>query len=213
MAVLAKATIQRLAVLRTLLFWKDGAEGPLRLHKILFFADRKSFGKQHRHFFSFKKWHLGQFSDDIANALNCLQAAGRIHVHFDGPSGRIEAIADKKCKALISKTFRVQFRHWDQALAGAVKEWAYLNNDQIILQAHDDESYTQSAYGMVIVESDLPEFIEFRRLSSRDAEALTDTVDPRLSDLLRSRLRAAAKRPADEEDWRSVYFQEESVAV
>ena len=91
-------------VLRTLLLWKNGAHGPLRLHKTLFCADRNSFGKQHRHFFTFKKWHLGQFSDDIADALDYVRCYERIRAVVEGERFHLlEAIAEHVADSLLEE--------------------------------------------------------------------------------------------------------------
>jgi hypothetical protein len=213
MATLQRKTLQRLVVLRTLSLWKKGVRGPLRLHKTLFFSDQRSYAKQRQHFFTFKKWHLGQYSNEIADALNALQSAGRIRIQFDGPSERIEAVAGKKLRDRVCKFFAKHFPHWDHALAGSFKGRAHLNYDQIFLESHEDDSYTQSAYGTVIIRSNLPTSVKIDGLSSPEAEDLTDAVDGKLSEVLRSRLRAAAKRPVRSEDWRSEYFSEDPVAV
>jgi hypothetical protein len=73
MAKLSKQTLQRLAVLRALLFWRRGAFGPMRVHKTLFFAEDEH--KSER-FFDFKKWHLGQFSEQIEELRDAVETKG-----------------------------------------------------------------------------------------------------------------------------------------
>ncbi len=211
MAALTKRTIQKLAVLHALSLWRRGAYGPVRLQKTLFFADKDSADQKWR-LFTFKRWHLGQYSDDVSNALNSLQSAERINTHFDGPSQRIEAVIPAKLQLPVRNLFRKYFEDWNVALEGAFEKWAHLNNDQILVKAHDDPTYKQSQHGQIIAKSALPAVVEFTGLDEDVAESLTDAVDPLLTKTLRSRLLKASVRPPRSEDWRSIYFGEDSVA-
>ncbi|HEY1784347.1 MAG TPA: hypothetical protein VGG30_02320, partial [Pirellulales bacterium] len=125
MSTLSKQTIQRLAVLRALSLWKNGAYGPVRVHKTLFFADKNA-GDQEWHLFTFKKWQLGQYSDEIAAALNGLRSAGCISTVYDGPSERIVPTMADETLTKIENLFRDFFKRWDDALLPAFEDWAYL---------------------------------------------------------------------------------------
>ncbi len=107
MAVLTKQTIQRLAVLRALSMWRRGAYGPMRLHKTLFFADKDAPAPWR--LFTFKKWLLGQYSDEIADALNALREAGTISTSYDGPSERLKVEVTTDTRRQLADFFRMYF--------------------------------------------------------------------------------------------------------
>jgi uncharacterized protein YwgA len=206
MAVLSKATIQRLALLRALSMWRHGAYGPVRLHKTLFFADRDN--DPEWRLFTFKKWWLGQYSDEVSEKLNDLQEAGRIHCVYDGPSERIQADLSSSTTRELRQFFDSFFPKWSTALKSAFKTWAYLSNDDIITKAHDDTSYTKSKHGDIILESFDSECVTFERLDDEVAENLSDLVDVRLQTGLLKRLSASVEKPIKSEDWRHIYFGE-----
>ena len=206
MAVLSKVTIQRLAVLRALSMWQRGAYGPLRLHKALFFADKNT--PAGWRLFTFKKWRLGQYSDEIAGTLNALRQAGRITTRYDGPSERMKADLPKATSRLLEEFFREYFPAWNENLTRSFHDWAYLDNDTIIDRAHDDPSYTRTQRGEVIFSSFDADLVEFSDLDSQVAEEFSDLVDVGLQQGLLTRLAVAAERPAKGEDWRQLYFGE-----
>lgn len=204
MATLPKKTIQRLAVLRAVSMWKTGgAYGPLRVQKTLFFADRDSGSQQH--LFTFKRWRLGQYSDEIADAMNGLRDASRIETVFDGPSECIRASLSPRASQRLERFFRRSFPAWSRALKPAFQEWAYLTNDDIIAKAHEDDSYTKSQHGEVIVTSFEQTKVDFPDLDPQEAEFLSDLVDERFQRGLASRLETAASREPKREDWREFY--------
>ena len=206
MAVLSKKTIQRLAVLRALSLWQRGAYGPVRLHKMLYFADKET-GEEWR-LFTFKKWFLGQYSNEIAEALNALRAAGVVTTWYDGPSERINADLSAPIRSQLSVFFGTYFPEWSAKLRHAFRKWAYLSNDNIIRKAHEEPGYRNAEHGDVIFSSFDAESVEFSRLDDDVAEELCDLVDPRFQPGLMKRLRHAAQRPAEGEDWRHIYFGE-----
>lgn len=210
MAFLTKRTIQKLAVLHAVSHWRKGAYGSLRLQKTLFFADSETADQEWR-LFTFKRWKMGQYSDEVSGALNSLQSAGRIETHFDGPSQRIEASISTKLKSRIGRLFRGYFLEWNEALGASFQQWAYLTNDQILTKAHDDPTYKQSQHGQIIAESALADRVNLIGMGENEAEALTDFVDPLFGRTVRVRLQKASKRTRTAEDWRSVYFPKESV--
>jgi hypothetical protein len=67
MAKLGRETVQRLAVLRALTLWRRGPYGPVRLQKTMFRADQNH--PEQKRLFTFKKYYLGQYSQQIAEAL------------------------------------------------------------------------------------------------------------------------------------------------
>lgn len=204
MATLTRETIQSLAVLRVVTQWDQGACGPVRVHKTLFFADEAN--DPDWRLFTFKRWHLGQYSDQIAASLNRLQDAGRIRGIFDGPSERIVATVPPQTPAQLRAFFACHFPEWNTAFRKAFKEWADLSNDEILVKAHDDPSYVRSQQGQVIRESSIADQVEFEDLSEDDAERFSDLVNAKLSRAIRSRVREAVKSRARGEDWRSLYF-------
>ena len=203
MATLDKKTIQKLAALRALGMWSRGAYGPLRLQKTLFFADKDNIPEWR--IFTFKKWRLGQYSDELSESLNDLDSAGRINQIFDGPSTRIKAVMPPRTKHKVAKFFRSYFPAWNVGLTKAFRTWAYLTNDQIIKKAHDDLTYKQNAHGDTIFES-FSGSVEFPELDDDDAEDISDFVDFRLQQNIVKRTKRAAERNVRSEDWRSIYF-------
>ncbi len=205
MSILTKQTIQRLAVLHAVSRWKQGAFGPVRVHKTLFFADKQADDPRWR-LFTFKKYLLGQYSDEISEALNGLADAGCIETVYDGPSGRIRSRVSIRAAALVEKFFKGFFPKWSASLNDSFDKWAYLTNDQVITQAHDDPTYTAADHGQVIFESFDAELVEFNDLDEESAEALSDLVDDRLHTGLRDRMALAAEQPGRGENWRKIYF-------
>ncbi|HVC94523.1 MAG TPA: hypothetical protein VND64_12570 [Pirellulales bacterium] len=212
MGCLSKRAIQRLAVLHTLSLWRKGAYGPVRVHKTLFFADKNSVDATWR-LFTFKKWNLGQYSDEIASALNDLQAARRVSTLFDGPSERIRAHVPASIRPRIAAFFANYFQEWSAALKPAFKEWAHLRNVDIINRAHQDATYTGANHGDTIFRSFSAKEVEFDGLDADVAEQFSDLVDDRLHEGLLKRVAQAADRPRKNEDWRRIYFGEETVCA
>jgi hypothetical protein len=212
MASLSKKAVQRLAVLHTLGLWRRGAYGPVRVHKTLFFADRNA-GDKEWHLFTFKKWRLGQYSDEIADALNRLRTAGCICTAYDGPSERIVATIPEQTRKTIGRFFKEYFYHWHKALVPAFHEWAYLTTDSVITKAHEDDSYSRNEHGQTIVESFDIDMIEFQGLSDDDAEALNDAVDEEFQSRLIAKADIAVNKPTIGEDWRSIYFGQSKQAI
>ena len=206
MAEFSKETVQRLAVLRALSLWRKGANGPVRIHKTLFFADKS--GNAEGHLFTFRKWHLGQYSDEIAESLNQLRKIGRITCLFEGPSDRLRAEISGRTRNDLATFFQEHFCQWHDSLKLAFSKWAYLNDDAIITRANDDPSYTRKQHGEVIFSSFTDESLEFKGLDADLAERLADLVDVRLYQGIEKRLAAVVERPAKAEDWRSIYFGE-----
>jgi hypothetical protein len=206
MVELSKATIQQLAVLRALSMWQRGAYGPVRLHKILFFADKENDAEWR--LFTFKKWHLGQYSDEVAESLNRLRATGRISCVFDGPAERIRAEISAAAKGVVFEFFREYFVQWHVGLEQAFPKWAYLNNDTIIRRAHDDPSYTRHQHRDEIFPSFSGDAVLFEGLDPAIAERLADLVDVRLHRGIEKQMAAAVQRPVKGEDWRTIYFGE-----
>jgi hypothetical protein len=204
MAKLTKSTIHRLAVLRALSLWQRGAYGALRLHKILFAADKHSTSK----LFTFKKYYLGQYSEDVSEALNALRSAGRLRASFDGPAERLIPIIAPVSAARIDKLFTAGFPKWMRALRGAVQEWGRLSHDNVLKKAHEDATRTENTHDHVIFASTLPDLVDVPGLSAEAAEELTDLVDEKLSSTLRERPTAAAKAPVHASNWRQAYFGE-----
>lgn len=206
MATLSKDTVQRLAVLRALSMWQKGAYGPVRLQKVLFFADKGN--RPDWRLFTFKKWRLGQYSDEIAESLNALRDAGRVTSVYDGPSERIRALVPSAMRRSLTRFFRDYFWEWSEALDSAFNTWAYLTNDDIIQKAHDDPTYTKNDHGDVIFRSFDAACVEFQGLSDALAERIGDFVDPRLQRGMLARVSSCASRPVKREDWRHIYFGE-----
>ena len=206
MGVLSKPTIQRLAVLHALSLWQRGAYGPVRLHKTLFFADKETAPEWR--LFTFKKWFLGQYSDEISQSLNALAQGGTVTTRYDGPSERIIANLSTPAREDLVDFFCGYFPEWSENLAQAFRQWAYLSNDNIIRKAHEEPSYRNAERGEVIFASFDADQVEFPDLDDQVAERLSDLVDARFQRGLMKRLRRAAERPARGEDWRHIYFGE-----
>ena len=209
MATLSRATLQKLAVLRALSLWKKkGAYGPLRLQKILFYADKGN--DPTRRLFTFKKWRLGQYSDEVSESLNDLRRAGRMVGGFEGPAERLVPVLSPDAKRTVENLFSRHFREWTGALKVAFMELAFLSNDAIIEKAHDDATYKHTEYGQEIFKHTLPEFVDLPHLHEDTAEMLADLVDTRLRKELVTRFKSALERPVEYEDWRAIYFGEEA---
>jgi hypothetical protein len=204
MARLSKATIQKLAVLRALSLWKHGAHGPVRLQKIMFAADFPNARK----LFTFQKYYLGQYSEEISAALNSLRAGGWLTSQFDGPAERLEAVVSAGAADKIRSLFTLAFPKWENELKQAFSKWGHLPNDKILKQAHDDVAGTKTVRGQLIFESNLPAMVDVAGVSPAAVEELTVLVDERFTHELRQRLGTATKIPATSTDWRGLYFGE-----
>jgi hypothetical protein len=202
MAKLSKATIQKLAVLRALTLWKRGAYGPVRLQKTMFAVDKENALR----LFTFKKYYLGQYSEEISGALNSLRAAGRLQSSFDGPSERLQAMVSPQAAKKIRQLFAHAFPEWEKQLNKAFPDWGYLSNNSILKKAHGDATFTKTIHDDVIFDSNIKEMIDIPELSDETAKELADLVDEKLGATLRKRIFAAVKVAAGSEDWRSLYF-------
>jgi hypothetical protein len=204
MAAFSKKSVQRLAVLRALGMWARGAYGPVRLHKTLYFADEH--GDPKWTLFTFRRWHLGQYSDEIAAALNDLKAANRISSEYDGPCERIRAELPQASMRRVKRFFTRYFPEWSRGLGAAFRKWAYLSNDDILTRAQEHESYTKKNHGELIISSFDAEEISFEGIDAEEAEHLLDLVDPKLQRGIKGKLALALDRPPRGEDWRAIYF-------
>lgn len=204
MANIKRETIRSLAVLRVLFLWQHGAYGPVRLHKTMFAADRAS----SQHIFTYKKYYLGQYSQNISDALNTLQSAGRLKSIYDGPAERLKAVLSLESILKIKKLFSRGFPEWEKKLKEAFSVWGYLTNDQILKKAHEDATYTETIHDQIILESTLPAIVSVPSLDDEDAEELNDLVDDRLVPFLKGRIQKACKIPAADINWRHLVFGE-----
>jgi hypothetical protein len=205
MAKLSKRTLQRLAVLRALHLWERGAFGPIRIHKVLFFAERDLEASR---FFTFRRWHRGQYSKDIANALNGLRASGQIKIVFDGPSNRIAVDAQDRLIETTTKLFSDRFPAWTSSLLRSHQSLGYRKTDEIIGIAHGDQSHFESKPGQVIHRSNVGDAVDVD-ISDFTAEFLSDSVDDQLRTELVIKLKDAVNRPVRNMDWRSDFFADE----
>jgi len=206
MTALSKQTIQRLAVLRAIDMWQKGAPSGVRLQTTLFFADKK-IPKSGRRIFTFRRWRLGQYSDEVSDAINSLLNAGQITVQYDGPADRLRTSLSPESRRIVQRFFAKHFPAWNRGLRSAFKTCAQLNNDELVHSAQDDPAYTNRDRGGLIFPSFSQKELPFPRLSDHEAERLSDLVDERLQKGLRERLSKAVLRRAAGEDWRRIYFE------
>lgn len=205
MAKLSKRTLQRLAVLRALLLWRRGAYGALRVHKTLFFSEEKH-GSQR--FFDFKRWHYGQFSDEIENSLNDLSHSGRMNLVFDGACVRLVPNLAGDLQATIERLFEVHFSAWNIALLETQDLQGYWINDQILEEAHRHQSHLSSVPGQIIAKATIGEYVEIN-IDEDEAESLSESVDPHFTRILKRQMDKACAEPFEAEDWRAIYFADE----
>jgi len=201
MANLPKKTVQKLAVLYALTLWQRGAYGAFRVHKTLFYADK---GKP-KHLFTFKRYHYGQYSDDVVTVLNSLQRSGRLTVHFDGPSERLKPMIPHEALHKIESLLKKNLPDWFCGLRKSFRELGYLKNDDIMEIAHDDETYTEVEHDKVIFESSLRESVPFEDLDQEWAEKLNDLVDAKFTATLVERFEQACKTPQQNSNWRELF--------
>lgn len=204
MGMLSKHTIQQLALLRALNLWREGADGPMHLHRTLWAADAACKDKRWR-LFGFKQGRLGPYSNEVASALNDLQSSGRIDTIYDGPSVRICAKLPPTMRRQIEGFFGAYFREWNKAMRRVCRN-AALINDILALHARDDAAHKKKVHSEPVFSSFRPSEIEFEGLEDDVAEQLSDFVDATLHKALRQRVLLAAERPRQNEDWRGIYF-------
>lgn len=199
MASLSRQTVQRLAALRALLLWgKNGAYGPLRVQKTLFFADKEA-----PPIFTFKKWHHGQYSDQLAEALSQLKSAGRIDTGFVGETVTIYACAPALAGERAITFCQTCLPDWERALQESFLTWGYMANDEIYARAHDDPSYTTNQHGAIIFDTSLSQRVEFPVVSEDEAEVISDLVDPVLQNRIREKIGSALELVnVPESNWR-----------
>ncbi len=202
MARLSKKTVQRLAVLRALVNWSNGAYGPLRVHKTLFFTDMN----YQKKLFTYKKYHYGQYSEDITAALNALRAAGILQCIFDGPAERLRVAIPGKTKRQVERLFEQRFPLWERSFQRSFREWGHLRNSTIIDRARSDETYKKFGHNEVIFKGTLPDVVNIPELDAASAERLSDLVDERLNEQIRDKLMQAVRKVAVRVDWRQRYF-------
>lgn len=209
MGVLVRETLQTLAVLEALRHWKNGANGAVRLQNTLFLADNEN--DPEWVFFNYKRHILGQYSEEISEALNRLQGAGRVKVLFDGPSERLSPILSNSERRRIRSFFRTFFLDWSKGFDKAFRKWASLKNDDVIRRAQEEDTYTSSESGEIILTCGLPETVEFSGLGEAEAESLALICDEKFQRNLRHRFLIASESPPRSEDWRKIYFPRERI--
>ena len=206
MAKLAKKTIQRLAVLCALCLWPRGVVDNTRLHQILCFADQNNSGKVRM--FTFRKRHFGRFSNDVSEALNALQDAGRLNCVFDGPTERLSAVISGRTQAKIKNVFLTAFPDWERSLKSSFGEWGSLTTDRLLKKANDDPRYAAAKQNEIILQSSLRKVSDVHEVDEGTAEELADMVDPHLNRTIAQKLSKAVKTPAESVDWRKRYFSD-----
>ena len=205
MAKLSRSVIQRLAVLRTISLWQNGAYEPVAfLHKTLFFTDKNSADRTH--FFTFKRYYLGQYSQEISDSLNALKDSGRLECVSNRPAERLKAVLSEKTKTLIKRFFSKSFPSGKDCWQSLLRNGHIFSNDELLRKANDDSSYTVSHHDEVIFGKLSIGGSALDNLSDVEAERLSDLVDPKLSKMLRDKVFAAIKTQAANVDWRKRYF-------
>lgn len=195
-------TIQRLATLYALSLWgKKGAFDLLRLQKTLFFADKNS-GQPH--FFTWKKWHYGQFSDGLSDSLNDLASAGCVKLRLRGDAVQSAATISEAARETLMSIFERAFPAWRRELLLAFDEWGYLPHTTILERAHDDDTFTDNDHGEEIFLCSLPGDVDLADIEATDIEDVLDLIDPKFQDRLTERLRKAVNADHFESDWREL---------
>jgi hypothetical protein len=202
---LSKRTVQRLAVLYTLSMWRRGAYGPVRVHKTLFFAQKKN----RDCLFTFKNYVHGQYSRDVDIILNSLQEAGRLKVHFDGASARLQPQMPRGVKSQLERLLSQSLPEWYRGLKTSFKKFAYMKNEEIIEKAHDDNSLTSSQRDEIICKSTLTDSVEISGINAKWAERLSDLVDARLHRILVERFEQTGKSQQTHANWRELFDDRE----
>lgn len=203
MATLSKDTLRKLVVLHALSQWRRGAFGLTRVQKTLFFAEHEAEPR----LFTFKRYYFGQYSDDLAPALNGLQRACRLECRFDGSAERLVAVLDAEDRDRLRRAMRRLLPAWCEGFKTSFQEWGLLKHDELLEKAHEDPTYTEYEHDEVIHRSTLRGDFVSDALDDAEAEWLADLVDERLQRALSTRFSLlGGERGKPEPDWESKYF-------
>lgn len=186
-------TLRRLYLLNVIATFPRGSYGLLRLQKVAYIAQRG--GKQPKPF-KYKKYHLGQYSEeldavkdqlcsmgyvaalplDTATSLKLKLSDGSVVELWTG--GNRLVIADSEIMNLYRFALAQVYPSLPESIGSAVEEYGLLKEAELIAKCYAFPEVQRTEFDKVIVESDLPAWIEAKELSEDDCEELELSLNP-----------------------------------
>ncbi len=161
--------------------------GKLRLQKMMFLCEG-SFKKVRP--FTFKKYHYGPYSQELADALKLLEATGWVE------SGSLSEQLDYY-RANCNRRLIPQL-NWDSKLDEYIQEIKPEHTKQLRDRAYQRPGVESADKGQVLIEANLQERISVPELSQEDVEDMEISFRPEFSLVIRH----ALETPAKKTDWR-----------
>jgi len=177
MGTISKETYRRAFLLYLVGQFRDGVFGKTRLNKVVYFST-----KELRYVpFEFRKWKLGQFSEQLGDENDLLLSMGYLSASRldgkDGSRGNKYVLANRELlgyyQVVISQVLRKDLRKIDYA----VKEIGYLPEQKLLEFAYSDETLKKADEGDVILRENVPGEIDVS-LSEDDCEELELSLNP-----------------------------------
>jgi hypothetical protein len=176
-------TLRRLYLLNVIAAFPRGSYGLVRLQKVAYIAQRGS--KQPKPF-KYKKYHLGQYSEELDTVKDQLCSMGYVAALpldtaksltlklpdgsvFELPMGGNRfVIADGEMMDFYQLALAQVYPSLPESISSAVEEYGFLKEAELIDKCYAFSEVQRTEFDKVIVESDLPAWIEAKELSEDD---------------------------------------------
>lgn len=175
-ATISSDVYRRLVLLVIVGNFQDGVYGAKRLEKVACISER---GEESPKVFSFKRWHYGQFSDDLEAIKDQLLTMRYII------AAPLERANQGNKYILHERQAGMHFRHLlsriDPAMAGTidstVRDYGYMPESQLVDICYNFPEFKDVEVGETIWESDLPARIPVP-LDIDEADSLELSLNP-----------------------------------
>lgn len=177
MGTISKETYRRAFLLYLVGQFRDGVFGKTRLNKVVYFST-----KELRYVpFEFRKWKLGQFSEQLGDENDLLLSMGYLSASRldgkDGSRGNKYVLANRELlgfyQVVISHVLKKDLGEIDSI----VKEIGYLPEQRLLEFAYKDQALNEAKEWDVILKEKLPDKIEIN-LPEDDCEDLELSLNP-----------------------------------
>lgn len=191
---LSKDTFKRLFLLYVIDQFKNGVYGKKRLHKIVYTIERDENLKP----FEFKKYHHGQYSENLDEIQDQLLATGHISAaplktkQVDREGNKFELV-DKNLPTYLATFMEKIAPKIKRKVDRIIKEYGYLPEKELVELAYKFPEFAHVAFGDTIFEENLPDYLPVKNLSEDDLEELEIGLNPVFVIALR-RLDEASRR-------------------
>jgi uncharacterized protein YwgA len=177
----------------------NGVYGAKRLQKVTYISERSAESPRP---FTYKKYHYGQFSDQVQNTKEQLISLGfvktvpldtsrnlKINIadtdwEFQDGGNRYVA-CDKDNLLLYESIASKSYPKLMELTNQVINNYGYLKEPDLISRCYDFEEFKNKNDGEVIYETNLPEWVQVPGLSNDDCEDLILSFTPSFIDFAR----------------------------